>query len=316
MKTKKLINYKKYSKLFIKDISQFLTNNEREIESKQKTNITYKNALNILVTYLTKYKIDITKIDEYDTQKIFTDIMVSGYYRKGVHKIYSKSTMNIIKIVSNKFFEWLKKEKIISRKLQNPFKTKLDQLKQNNNTQLTHINNKILNNKDIERITNYVCSNENRIRDKKKLYYAILLMLCFGLRVSELEKLDISDFTITENKNIKLHIKPSKKGKERDSYFIGSDEHRKEILNYINNDYNYEYKRKTICKQIERINNALGISNLSTHSFRHTYATIGINKGISLYTMSILLGHSDIKTTQIYAKMLNNGIENELMKLI
>ena len=317
MTTKKELiqNYKTYSKLFIQDISQFLTNNNREIESKQKTNNTYKNALNILIEYLTKYKIDITKIDSYDVQKLFTNIMTTGYYRKGKHKIYSKSTMNIIKIISSKYFEWLKSKKIISRKLNNPFAVKLNQIKTNNNTTITHIHSKILNSKDIKKVCKYITGNKTRIRDKQKLYYAVLLMLCFGLRVSELEKIDINDFTITGNNNIKLHIKPSKKGKERDTYFIGSERQKNEMLTYINNRYDYNYKQKTIKKQIERISKALDINTLSTHSFRHTYATIGINIGISLYTMSILLGHSDTKTTQIYAKMLNKGIENELHSL-
>lgn len=308
----KLINYKYYSKLFIQDISNYLTNNKREIESKQKTNKTYQNALNILVEYLTKYKIDITKIDGYDVKKLFNNIQATGYNRNGKHKIYSKSTMNIIKIVANKFFEWLKAEKVISRKLNNPFTVKLQSIKQNYNNTITHIHNKILDNSEIKRICDYITGDNNRIRDKQKLYNAVLIMLCFGLRVSELEKLDISDFTITDNNNIKLQVKPSKKGKARDTYFIGSDKQKKEILNYIDNQCNYNYNQKTIKKQIERISKALNISALSPHSFRHTYATIGINNGISLYTMSVLLGHNDTKTTQIYAKMLNKGIENEL----
>jgi site-specific recombinase XerD len=71
----------------------------------------------------------------------------------------------------------------------------------------------------------------------------------------------------------------------------------------------------TISTQIQRIAGKLKIPNLSPHSFRHTFATHGISIGISLFVISTILGHSDVKTTQIYAKMLNMGIEDELERL-
>jgi integrase len=41
------------------------------------------------------------------------------------------------------------------------------------------------------------------------------------------------------------------------------------------------------------------------HTARHTFATLGISTDIDLYTMKELLGHTDISTTQIYAKITN-----------
>lgn len=56
--------------------------------------------------------------------------------------------------------------------------------------------------------------------------------------------------------------------------------------------------------------------NLTTHVARHTFATtITLSNDISIETVSAMLGHKSIRTTQIYAKVVEEKVSKEMNKL-
>ena len=59
-------------------------------------------------------------------------------------------------------------------------------------------------------------------------------------------------------------------------------------------------------KQLYQWIGAAGITkDITFHNFRHTYATLQLANGTDIYTVSKLLGHKSIKTTQIYTKVVD-----------
>ena len=74
-----------------------------------------------------------------------------------------------------------------------------------------------------------------------------------------------------------------------------------------------------INKPVKRWVEAAGITKKITfHCFRHSYATNQLTEGTDLFTVSKMLGHTNIKTTQVYAKVVDSKKEQaaDAIKLI
>ena len=54
---------------------------------------------------------------------------------------------------------------------------------------------------------------------------------------------------------------------------------------------------------------------LHFHSLRHTFASWLVQDGVSIYAVKELLGHSDVKTTQVYSHLQPEQMHNEVNRI-
>jgi len=157
------------------------------------------------------------------------------------------------------------------------------------------------------------------IRDKAILE---LLYGC-GLRVSELLNLKKEDLFLKED-----FIRVKGKGSKERIIPLG-DKAKKAIIKYINEERPILDKKNSTYLFLTRRGNKLsrmgmwkrfrnylaksGIRKKCTpHTLRHSFATHLLERGATLRTVQLLLGHSDISTTQIYTHVDRNYLREIL----
>lgn len=135
---------------------------------------------------------------------------------------------------------------------------------------------------DIDKILS-VCNDAER---------KIILLLCHtGLRASELQGLYPNNFS---NGSIRLT------GKGRKMRVIPLNATAKSVCNDNINFLKSYRKRNALYAMCKRLSIKAGVPTAGPHSFRRFFATSLIQKGVSIYHISKLLGHADVRTTEIY----------------
>jgi integrase len=61
-------------------------------------------------------------------------------------------------------------------------------------------------------------------------------------------------------------------------------------------------------KTFQRVLTAAGIENLRIHDPRHSFASLAVNAGVTLYQVQHLLGHASAQTTQRYAHLAGGAL--------
>lgn len=78
------------------------------------------------------------------------------------------------------------------------------------------------------------------------------------------------------------------------------------------------YSNQKVNKYLKEITKACGIhKNISFHVARHTFATtVTLSNGVPIETVSKLLGHTQLRTTQIYARVLQKKVGDDMELLM
>ena len=130
------------------------------------------------------------------------------------------------------------------------------------------------------------------------------LFCCFtGLRISDVKKLKWSDI---DNNVIKIRMQ-----KTKEFVRVPLSENAKMFLPDRKSDgqiFNLPINQTFIESKLRRWANDAGVKkNLHFHVSRHTFATLALSSGADIYTVSKLLGHANVTTTQVYATVLDEG---------
>lgn len=139
------------------------------------------------------------------------------------------------------------------------------------------------------------------------------LFCCFsGLRYSDVQKLTWGEITVSPEGYAQIETNMQKTGK--DITIPLSDN----ALKWLPKRTDQPSASRIFYKLPDQVTNAdvrlrtiikkAGITkHVTFHCLRHTFATLTLTYGADLYTVSKLLGHSNIRTTQIYAKIVDES---------
>lgn len=137
---------------------------------------------------------------------------------------------------------------------------------------------------------------------------AFLFGCLTGLRHSDIEKLTWSEIQHSSEMGYFIRFR-MKKTKAFETHYISDqavkllgDRGKPEDKVFVGLKYSAWYNLK-----LQQWMLKAGISKTITfHCSRHTYATLQIAHGTDVYTLQSMLGHKNIKNTQIYAKIMDD----------
>ena len=227
-------------------------------------------------------------------------------YITDLHKKYKQKTVKR-KIASIKaFYNYLEEEDLIEV---NPFRKIKVKFKE------TVVLPRIIPRVEIEQLLNYMysCQGDMNKAEHKCVLRDIAIVEVFfatGARVSEVSNIREDCVDLTSG-SIKIM---GKGGKERyiqivdedvfdvlKKYYIENEEAIKKSGYFFVNRNGNRFTEQSIRNMLKKYTKQAGIErNITPHMFRHSFATYLIEEGVDISCVQQILGHSSIKTTQIY----------------
>lgn len=139
-----------------------------------------------------------------------------------------------------------------------------------------------------------------------------------GCRVSEVEGLDISDVDFNRRECVVL----GKGDKQRTVYL--TEVAAENLQEYLNSRTDFEealfagkgkrMRKNGIEALIKRLGKKAGVENAHPHRYRRTLATNLLDRGMNIQDVAAILGHADLKTTQIYCYISQANVKTAYCK--
>ena len=251
------------------------------------------------------YRIDLTQFFSY-VQSAEPEKETIEQYITDLHKKYKQKTIKR-KIASIKaFYSYLEEEELVE---QNPFRKIKVKFKE------TLILPRIIPREEIEQLLNYIyasISSLSGIQYKHTLRDASVIEVFFatGARVYEISNIRAENI----NLNSGLIRIMGKGRKERyiqisntavldilRKYYEENEPEIKKSGYFFINNRGKRYTEQSIRLMLKKYTLKAGIQRkITPHMFRHSFATYLIEEGVDVSCVQQILGHSSIKTTQIY----------------
>lgn len=299
---------RKEKRFLLEYMEEHMQNMKLKGEHAENTCNHYQSSYNIFEKFLIDHygrqdyllnQIDYEFIDQFDTYmlSVYKDKLGNGVKRNTVNKHHSRLRTMLLKAV---------REEIIQK---NPYA----------NFPLRHepTTRTFLTKDEVKRIKELDFSNNptlDRVRD-------FFLFSCYtSLRFSDAITLRTTNIVNTTDgkKMIAKNMEKTKEGvyipvlKEA-QYLIDkySDDPARVTKGYILP----RYSNQKINSYLKMIGTMAGINKeLTHHVARHTFATIALNSNMPIEVIQKLLGHTQMRTTQIYAKLQYSTLEKEMEK--
>lgn len=265
----------------------------------------YINDLDTLMSFLTNE--DLGDIN-------FLTARIAKFYVASLHGAYSpKSIRRKISSVRS-MYDYLIEEGLVN---ENPFES-VDLPKVHKSLP------KFIYEEEMNRFLNQI-DDSSVLGVRNKVIFELLYGA--GLRVTELIGIQLSDIDYV-NGQILIHGKGSKDRivpihelalKNVKTYLSQAritlglkdkEKHNDLFLNYKGTPLTSRGVRKILNKELERQASAM---NISPHSFRHSFATHLLNRGVDLRIVQELLGHVSLSSTQIYTKVSREKLQDEYL---
>lgn len=254
---------------------------------------------------LKAYRIDLKQFFEYVREDIPEKATVEAYITE-LHKKYKPKTIKR-KIASVRtYYSYLEENEIIQS---NPFRKIKVKFKE------ISLLPRIIPREEIEKLLNYMYINENRKSEKAYKFWLrdvamIEIFFATGARVYEISNIKAE----CVNLNSGLIKIMGKGGKERyiqvvtpeileilKKYYMYNCKEIKKSGFFFINSRGTRYTEQSIRLMMKKYARMAGIErNITPHMFRHSFATYLIEEGVDVSCVQQILGHSSIKTTQIY----------------